>query len=172
MTGRARHRDAHALRHTLERLGELFRRAGGDLPGAEGAAIRTELGKRLAHVASLADFSRVGLALDVEQFVKPERRRVLDALPAWVDVAGERCPIDYEVQDGVATARLRLRERAARQLQARDVPDLDRPVGFTVLRGKRPALRIDTLVELRRLVNAPETDRPRPGRAKKHRRRL
>jgi len=172
MTGRARHRDARALRHTLERLGELFRRAGGDLPGAEGAAIRTELGKRLAHVASLADFALVDFALEVDQFVKPERRRTLEALPAWLDVAGERCPIDYEVQGGVASARIRIRERSACHLQARDVPALDRPVGFTVLRGKRPALRIDTLEELRRLVNVPETDRPRPGRAKKHRRRL
>ena len=172
MTGRARHRDARALRHTLERLGELFRRAGGDLPGAEGAAIRTELGKRLSHVASLGDFSQADLALEVDQFVKPERRRALEVLPAWVDVAGERCPIDYEVQDGVAAARIRLRERAARQLQARDVPVLDRPVGFTVLRGKRPALRVDTLEELRRFVNVGEPDRPRPGRAKKHRRRL
>jgi ATP-dependent helicase HrpA len=172
MTGRARHRDARPLRHTLERLGELFRRAGGDLPGAEGAAIRTELGKRLSHVASLADFSQADLALEVDQFVKPERRRILEALPAWVDVAGERCPIDYEVQDGVAAARIRIRERAVRHLQDRDVPPLDRPVGFTVLRGKRPALRIDTLEELRRLVTVPEPDRPRPGRAKKHRRRL
>jgi ATP-dependent helicase HrpA len=171
MTGRARHRDARALRHTLDRLGELFRRAGGDLPGAEGAAIRTELGRRLAHVTSLADFQRADLALDVDQFVRPERRRVLESLPAWVDVRGERCPIDYEVQDGIPAARIRMRERAARQLRAQDVPGLDRPVGFTVLRGKRPALRIDTYDELRRLVNAAEPDRPRRGRAKKHRRR-
>lgn len=171
MTGRARHRDARALRHALERLGELVRRAGGDLPGADGSAVRTELGRRLAGVRHIGDFSRVDLALEVEQFVPNMRRRELEGLPAWVDIAGERCPLDYEIADGTPLARVRLRERTARDLTARDIPVLDRPVAFTVLRGKRSALRVDSLEELRRLVSSRAPDLPPRGRARKRRRR-
>jgi ATP-dependent helicase HrpA len=171
MTGRARHRDARHLRQTLERLGELARRAGGDLAGADGAAVRTELGRRLAHLAHIGDFSRADVALEVEQFVSRERRRPLEALPAWVDLAGERCPLDYEVADGVPIVRARLRERTARGLTVHDLPRLDRPLGFTVLRGKRAALRADSLDELRRLIGARGPDRPSPGRARRRRRR-
>jgi len=171
MTGRARHRDARALRHALERMGELYRRAGGDLTEADGSAVRAELGRRLAGITCVADFSRIDLSLDVDQFVPAARRRELEALPAWVDILGERCPLDYEIQDGVAMARVRLRERTARELRARDLPTLDRPVVFTVLRGKRSALRVDSLEELRLLLSARVIDPPSRGRARKRRRR-
>lgn len=171
MTGRARHRDARALRHTLERMGELYRRAGGDLTEADGSAVRAELGRRLAGVTHIADFSRADLALEVDRFVSARRRRELEALPAWLDLAGERCPLDYEVQDGVAMARVRLRERTARELRVRDLPVIDRPLVFTVLRGKRSALRVDSLEEMRRLLSARAPDPPSRGRARRRRRR-
>ena len=171
MTGRARHRDSKALRHALDRLGELQRRAGGGLTGADGAAIRTELGRRLSGLTSIGDFTRVSFALDLGQFVSQQERRALEALPTWVDICGDRCPLDYEVHDGVPSVRIRLRERAARQLRTKDIPALDRPVTFTVLRGKRSALRADSLEELQRLVSARAPDLPRPARAKRRRRR-
>jgi len=172
MTGRARHRDAKALRRALERMGELYRRAGGELPGGDGSAVRAELGRRLAGIAQLSDFSRADLAIDLDQFVPQARRRQLEALPAWVEIAGERCPVDYEVADGVPTARIRLRERTARQLRERELPDLGRSLGFTVLRGKRPAVRADTIEDLRRELSAAGGPRPpRPAPARRHRRR-
>lgn len=171
MTGRARHRDSRHLRQMLERLGELVRRAGGELPGADGAAVRTELGRRLAHLTHLQDFARADLALELEQFVPRDRRRALEALPAWVDLAGERCPLDYDVAEGVPIVRARIRERTARDLRAEDLPRLDRPLGFTILRGKRAALRVDSLDELRRAVSVRAPARPSPRRARRRRRR-
>lgn len=172
MTGRARHRDTKSLRHTLERLGELHRRAGGDLPGADGPAVRTELGRRLSRLERLSDFTQTDVALTVEQFVGAERRRELEALPAWVDVGGERCPLDYEVEEGRAVVRIRLRERTAREVRPADIPRLDRPVGFTVLRGKRPAVRVDSVEELRRVVmQAAPVPHPPRARAKRRRKR-
>ncbi len=172
MTGRARHRDARHLRAMLERLGELARRAGGELPGADGAAVRTELGRRLAHLAHLQDFSRADLALELDRFVPRERRRALEALPAWVDLAGERCPLDYEVTESGPIVRARIRERTARALRAEQLPRLDRPLGFTVLRGKRAALRVDSLEGLRQAVSARGAPgRPSPARARRRRRR-
>ena len=171
MTGRARHKDARTLRHTLERLGELQRRAGRDLPGADGASVRAELGRRLAGLEHIGDFARADLALEVGDFVDEDERRRLDALPAWLDLGGERCPLDYEVGDSGPIVRVRVRERTARQLRARDIPALDRPMGFTVVRGKRAALRADSLDELQRLVSVPEPARRSRERARRRRRR-
>ena len=53
-------------------------------------------------------------------------------------------------------------EGQARRLQQRDVPSLDRPLRFTVVRGKRPAIRAATLEELRRqLSELPRQERAR-----------
>jgi hypothetical protein len=45
-------------------------------------------------------------------------------------------------------ARLRLPEKIARTLTEMEVPTLDRPVRFVVLRGQRGAVRADSLDEL------------------------
>ena len=172
VTGVARHRDAAAVRSVLEHLGELYRRSGGTLTGADGASVRAALGKRLSHVRSLEDFNGTHLALTVDEFVPAERRRALEALPAWVDLAGERCALDYEIEDGRSIVRIRLRESLALRISAADVPSLDRPVAFTVMRRKQPALRIASLPELRRAVSAAvRPGRLRRGSAKGRRRR-
>src|SRR5437667_186525 len=89
------------------------------------------------------------LERDVDQMVPEAERRALDALPASVHLYGDRVPVDYEVEQGIGVVRLRLKEGQARRLQPRDLPPLDRPVRFTVLRGKREAVRSDSLEDLR-----------------------
>jgi len=154
MTGDARHPHARTVRIVLERLGELQRRAGGGLPGADGAAVRTRLGERLRGAHSLDDFLHTDLTLAVDDLVAPERRRVLDALPSSVEIAGERCPLDYEIDEGRAVVRVRVREHLARRLRDEDLPTLDRPVGITVVRGKHASVRAWTVAELRRALSA------------------
>lgn len=171
MTGRARHKDARAVRHSLERLGELQRRAAGALPGADGEAVRALLRSRLSHVLSLEDFLRTDLSVTLDDLVDPEERHRLEELPAFVEIHGERCPLDYEVDESGAMVRLRLKEHVARRLQARDVPALDRPVAFTVVRGKHAALRADTLEELRRLLSAARREGVRRSATARRRRR-
>jgi len=83
--------------------------------------------------------------------------------------------VDYEVEQGIAVARLRLKEGQARRLQPRDLPPFDRPLRFTVLRGKREAVRADTVDELRqRLAGLTRDERSRlvrgGGRHKRRRR--
>ncbi len=172
VAGQARHKDARAVRQTLERLGELQRRAGGVLPGADGAAIRRRLAERLSQVRSLDDFHRADLLLEVEELVPAETRRQLQALPGQVEILGERCPLDYEVEDGRAIVRIRLTEHLARELQPHDVPALDRPVGFTVVRGKHAALRTASFHELQRVLKAARREGGRPrALTRRHRRR-
>jgi len=171
MTGSARHKDARALRHTLERLGELFRRSGGTLANTDGAAVRRRLAERLEGVASLDDFQRADLALTVDMFVGREARERLESLPSFVQLHGERCPLDYEVEDGRALVRIRMKEPLARRLSSHEVPAFDRPVAFTVMRGKHAAVRAASVAEMRRQLSGGDSGRRRRGSARKHRRR-
>jgi hypothetical protein len=62
---------------------------------------------------------------------------------------GDAVALDYAIEDGVGVVRLRLREGQAYQLLERDVPELDRPVRFTVVRGGEEAIRAASLPELK-----------------------
>ncbi len=108
------------------------------------------LADSLSRVASWDDFINTRLVLDVDEMVPEAERLALEALPASVHLYGDRVPVDYEVEQGIGVVRLRLKEGQARRLQPRDLPPLDRPIRFTVLRGKREAVRSDTLEDLRR----------------------
>ncbi|HEY6853451.1 MAG TPA: hypothetical protein VI139_04335, partial [Gemmatimonadales bacterium] len=115
-------------------------------------AVAARLAAQLNDVQSWQDFLDAPLALDPDAVI-PERDRLrLDALPASLHLYGDRVPIDYEVENGVGVARLRLREGQARRLQPRDVPPGDRPWRFSVVRGKRDAVRAENLEELRQAL--------------------
>jgi hypothetical protein len=105
--------------------------------------VSARLAAQLAHVGSWDEFINARLLLDVDEMVPEAERRALDELPASVHLYGDRVPMDYEVEQGIGVVRLRLKEGQARRLQARDLPPFDRPVRFTVLRGKREAERSD-----------------------------
>ncbi|HTT67292.1 MAG TPA: DEAD/DEAH box helicase [Gemmatimonadales bacterium] len=173
MTGVAHHRQARTLRHTLDLLGELWRRSGGKLSGVDGSVVRAALGRRLERLGRFEDFLEADLGLSVDEFVSAEARRELEALPSFVTLAGEKCPLDYELDGGEGIVRVRLRERIARALRDDELPRLDRRVAFTLVRGKNTAVRADSLTDLRRvLTGRPPTEQARRGRARKHRRKL
>jgi len=150
LAGETPHPDQGPLRRALERLGFYWRRSGGRLAAAATEQIAARLGAQLARVASWQEFLGTRLALDVDALIPADERRALEALPSSVHLYGDRVPVDYEVERGVGVVRLRLKEGQARRLQPSDVPPFDRPLRFTVLRGKREALRSDSLEELRR----------------------
>ncbi len=172
VAGLARHKDARTVRQTLERLGELWRRSGGALAAAGSDAVRRELRARLADVRSLDDFQRADLAIAVDDFVGAAERRPLEALPSSVTLHGEKCPLDYEVEDGRAVVRIRMKEHLVRVLHAGDVPALDRPVAFTVMRGKHASVRADSFDALRKALSAAgRAGQRRSSLTRKHRRR-
>ena len=90
-----------------------------------------------------------------------ERARY-DALPSRTEIRDRDVEIDYDVEEvdgrSVGVARLRLPEKIARSLTASEVPTLDRPVRFVVLRGQRGSVRARTLDELQALLDAPWTE--------------
>src|SRR3989440_430182 len=150
LAGDTPHPDQGPLRPALERLGFYWRRSGGRLAGTATEQLATLLAAQLARVGSWEEFLGTRLTLDVDAMIPEDERRALEALPSSVHLYGDRVPVDYEVERGVGVVRLRLKEGQARRLQPSDVPPFDRPVRFTVLRGKREALRSDSLDELRR----------------------
>lgn len=153
LQGHTPHPDQARVRRALERLAFYWRRSGGRLAQAESETVRARLPAQLAGVASWDVFINTRLALDVDLLIPEAERRALEALPASVHLYGDRVPVEYEVERGVGVVRLRLKEGQARRLQPRDVPPFDRPVRFTVLRGKREAVRSDTLDDLRRQLS-------------------
>ena len=92
------------------------------------------------------------LVVDREKFVPREIREKLQRLPSEVQIRDREVEIDYDVEerDGQrrGVARLRLPEKIARTLSEAEIPRLDRPIRFVVLRGQRGAVRADTLDEL------------------------
>jgi hypothetical protein len=135
--------------------------AAGSLP-----ALTARLREQLEEVRSWKDFLRTPLELDPAALVPEGIRHRLDGLPGMVRLFGDAVPLEYEVSDGAGVVRLRLREGQARRLSASDVPALDRPVRFAVVRGGEPELRAESVEELQELLH-----RQRQAHAHRHRRR-
>ncbi len=159
LDGETSHPDQPQIRRAASALREWWKRSGGALEAASSPALLERLLDQLSPVESWKDFLRTPLVLDPSALVPERERHRLDALPAMVRVHGDAAPLDYEVADGSGVARLRLREGQARRLQPADLPPLDRPLRFAVIRGGEAPLLADTLEELRELLRRERTSR-------------
>ena len=169
MAGETIHPEQPRLRRALDELGELWRRSGGSLMNLGPEAVRSRLLDQLKHVTSWEGFLATRLSLDSADLLSQDVRARLMSLPSMVRLHGDAVPLDYEVESGTGVVRLRLREGQARRLHEREIPPLDRPVRFTVVRGRHPAVRAGSLAELRvALMNLPRNDpRARPRRRRR-----
>jgi ATP-dependent helicase HrpA len=153
LAGETPHPDQGRVRRALERFGFYWRRSGGRLAAAGTEQVAARLAAQLEGVSSWDAFINARFTLDVDAAVPTAQRQELEALPSSIHLYGDRVPVDYEVESGGGVMRLRLKEGQARRLQPRDLPPLDRPVRFTVLRGKREAVRADSVEELHRQLS-------------------
>ena len=150
VAGETPHPDQGKVRRALERLGFYWRRSGGRLEHTERGHIKEQLARQLSSVSSWDSFIAARITLDPDQMIPEMERQQLDALPSSVFLYGDRVPVDYDVESGVGgVVRLRLKEGQARRLHPRDLPAFDRPVRFTVTRGKHEAVRASSVDELR-----------------------
>jgi hypothetical protein len=151
LAGDTPHPDQGKVRRALERFGHYWRRSGGSLSQAHSEKLAEQLAGQLTDVNSWDDFVAARVTLDPDVAIPENERQRLDSLPSSIFLYGDRVPIDYDVEQGVGgVIRLRLKEGQARRLHPRDLPSLDRPVRFTVTRGKHEAVRASSLDELRR----------------------
>jgi len=150
VAGETPHPDQGRIRRALERFGFYWRRSGGRLDQAESGRIKQQFAGQLSSVNSWDSFIAARIALEPDQMIPEGERQRLDALPSSVFLYGDRVPVDYDVEPGVGgVVRLRLKEGQARRLHPRDLPSFDRPVRFTVTRGKHEAVRASSVDELR-----------------------
>jgi hypothetical protein len=183
LAGEVVHPDASRLRRAVATLDELWRRSGGTLPAVSPDALRTRILSQLSGVTSWEEFQRSRFQLNPVELVDEATRQRLESLPGMVRVRGDAAPVEYELQDGAAVARVRLREGQAKRLRPDEVPVLDRPVRFAVQRGRHPPLLADTIpmlqAQLRRAPKARSGDgdgerrrgRRHTGKGRRHGRR-
>ena len=157
--GEARHSALKRHRVAIEEIREAHRRSGGATPRLGLAELTPMYERALSGVHSLADFRTAQLPIDFDAIVAPDVRAKWLALPDTVVVRSREVPIDYDVEESEGksrgVARLRLPEKLARTLSEEELPSLDRPIRFTVLRGPRGAVRASTLDELQEILDRP-----------------
>lgn len=172
LEGGVEHPDQGRIRRAVQAGRELYRRSGGTVPALADDALRQHLHEQLASVTSWQAFGQTPLALELDGRIAPAERAALEALPASVHLRGDAVPLDYEIDRGEPVVRLRLREGQARRLTLREIPPLDRPIRFAVVRGGEPPLLADTLPDLLAALRTPRGHRRelRPARGGRRRR--
>ena len=157
--GEARHLAVKKNREVIEEIREAYKRSGGETKRLGLPELTLLYEEQLGGVNSLEDFKSARLGIDKDRFVPREIRERLERLPDQVTIRDRDVEIDYDVEerDGQrrGVARLRLPEKIARTLTEHEIPQLDRPVRFVVLRGQRGAVRSDTLDDLQERLAQP-----------------
>jgi hypothetical protein len=168
--GETVHPDQARMRRALAELDELWRRSGGTLSKASRDHLLGLVRAQLELVTSWSSFLATRLELNPAELVDETTRAALAELPSAARVKGDTIALEYDLEGAVPVVRLRLREGQARRLQPRDLPALDRPLRFEVIRGRQAPVRASSLpglqAELGRLARRGprERRRGRPGR--------
>jgi hypothetical protein len=172
----ARHPAVRRNQRAIDETRELYKRSGGTTPRLSLSDLAARYEALLSNVSTMREYHAASLKLNLWELVSPdERQRLLD-LPSAVEIRGKWIDIDYDIEAagegerGPPVARLRLPEKLARSLVDEELPALDRPLRFIVLRGPRGAVRASSLSELQDLLDKPwspgEQDEPRPRRSR------
>ncbi len=160
--GEAHHQAVQRNRQAVDEVREAYRRSGGTTPRLGLAELTAWYEREIVGVHDVQEWRAVRAALDPDAFVPRVERQRLMTLPGAVEVRDRAVPIDYDVEEtteGVTgVARLRLPEKIARTLVEEELPVLDRPLRFVVLRGARGAVKAATLLELQERLDEPFTD--------------
>jgi hypothetical protein len=170
MDGSTPHPNRGSVSRVSSRLNEYWRRSGGTLPQVRPSVVRQTIKNQLTSVLSWGDLVQTPVELDVADFLPEGIRNELDVLPSSAAVFGDRVPLEYALEGGIGVVRLKLREKQARRLRERDLPRVDRPIRFSVLRGRQEVVRAATLGEMQDALGRLPVRR-RPHRRRRHRRR-
>ncbi|MDH3495699.1 MAG: DEAD/DEAH box helicase [Gemmatimonadota bacterium] len=170
VAGTSPHPDQRQIARAIQRLDEYWRRSGGQEERASPDEVAALLVRQLDQVTSWEEFLHTRLALDPAALVPTIRRAELDALASSVALYGDRIPLHYEIDHGEPVVRLRLREGKARRLRRRDLPTFDRPVRFTVMRGRSEVLQARSIEELEKGLATLGTAKHRARRGRRSRR--
>ncbi|CAN5834987.1 hypothetical protein BH23GEM6_BH23GEM6_17320 [soil metagenome] len=157
-SGVAYHRAAKENRLRIRELREIHRRSGAATREAGEGELTDYFIRRLEGVRSYSEFMDADLELDADEWAPRAERKRLMALPSTIELEGDEYPLDYAMEDGEAVVRARIPEKVLWQLDENQLPDMDRPLRWTVLRGKREAIRAASLEEARELASRPRAE--------------
>jgi len=157
--GEARHFAVKKNQSAIDEIRDAYKRSGGETPRLGLQELTTVYEQQLSGVNTMEEFKAARLSVDRDQFVSREIRDRIARLPSHATVRDREVEIDYDVEEKngakQGVARLRLPEKIARTLSEAEIPRLDRPVRFVVLRGQRGAVRSDTLEDLQEKLAQP-----------------
>jgi hypothetical protein len=159
--GEPRHVAVKRNRAAIEEVRELYRRSGGTVPRLGERELAALYRESLGTVRSMREYRAAPLRLALSEWVAPDVRERLLALPGQLELRGIPVRLDYDVEDSDGTStgivRLGLPEKLARSLVAEEIPPLDRPMRFVVHRGQRGSVHAPTLEELQERLDRPWT---------------
>jgi ATP-dependent helicase HrpA len=147
--GQAYHPDMNRIRETLRELREVFRRSAGTTAAVNEKVLTDHLAAKLAEVKSYAEFLETPLGVDPDALVPAEERARWMALPDHIWIADRSYPLDYVLEGDQAVVRARIPAKTLNEVDESELPELDRPLHWTVTRGKHEAIRAATLDEAR-----------------------
>ena len=157
--GQARHASVKRNRAAVEKIRATWRKSGGVTPRFRLTDLTDWYERQLGGITSMNDFRNTRFTLDPDEIVPRAVRERYENLPETVVIRDREIDIEYDVEeaDGGLTgvARLRLPEKLARSLAEEELPVLDRPLRFVVIRGQRGAIRADNLAELQEHLDRP-----------------
>lgn len=160
--GEARHAAVMRNRQAIEEVREAYRRSGGSTPRLGQAELTAWYADQLRDVHNLHEYRAAPLRFDADAFVPREERTRLSALPGAAEIRDRTVPMHYEIEDTpngpLGVVRLVIPEKAARGLAREELPELDRPVRFTVTRGGRGSVKAGSLEEIPDALARPYTD--------------
>ncbi len=160
--GEARHAAVRRNQAAIDEVREVWRRSGGRTAKLGESELAALYEAQLEGVTTLDEFHARPLKLELDALVPREVRKELLALPSAVNIRDREVELGYEVEQDATgkpagVVRLHLPEKLARTLVEEELPVLDRPVRFMVNRGRRGAVRADTLLELQEQLDMPWT---------------
>jgi ATP-dependent helicase HrpA len=160
--GEARHAAVMRNRQPIEEVREAYRRSGGATPRLGQAELTAWYADQLRDVRNLHEYRAAPLRFDADAFVPREERLALSALPSAVELRDRTVPMHYEIEDApdgpLGVVRLVVPEKIARGLVQEELPELDRPVRFTVTRGGRGSVKAESLDGIAEALERPYTD--------------
>jgi len=168
LAGVSTHPNQERVLKVVQRLDDYWRRSGGKLAEVHPREVEARILEQLREALSWQDFIDTVIFLSIEDFISSDQRASLDSLPTTATIRGKQIPLRYELDGKTPVVRLRFREALAQRVTKRHLPKLDRPLRFTVIRGKREVLHAASVEELQeRLRRLPEERR---GRRRRRRR--
>jgi len=160
--GEARHAAVHRNRQEVEAVREAYRRSGGKTARMNQADLTAWYAGQLASARNLQEYRAAPMRFSADDFVSRAIRHELMALPGAAEIRERTVPMHYEVEetpDGpLGVARLVMPEKVARGLIAEELPEIDRPLRFTVTRGARGNVKAASIDELHDALERPYTD--------------